>query len=170
MEPVTWGFIGTLAGAIVGASASIATTYITTRNSRLLQEGAASLERSERAREFQRNNLIELQDALFSGMRLIGQCHLEDVELYRTDVNEGRSSMLSEELNQKLMMSSRKLAILTERIEDQSLRERINILRTGMTGVLMAKTEEESFSALKTASDKFEKTMENLGVVLRGSY
>lgn len=170
MEPVTWGFIGTLAGAIVGASASIATTYITTRNSRLLQEGAASLERSERAREFQRNNLIELQDTLCSGMRLIGQCHLEDVESYRTDGNEGRSPMLSEELNQELMISSRKLAILTERIADQSLRERINILRAEMTGVQRAKTEEESFFALKTASDKFEKTMENLGVVLRGSY
>ena len=170
MEPVTWGFIGTLAGAIVGASASIATTYITARNSRLLQEGAASLERSERAREFQRNNLIELQDTLFSGMRLIGRSHLEDVESFRKDGNEGRSSMLSEELNQELMMSSRKLAILTERIADQSLRERINALRTEMTDVLMAKTESESFSAIKTASGTFEKTMENIGVVLRGSY
>jgi len=78
--------------------------------------------------------------------------------------------MLSEELNQELMMSSRKLAILTERIADQSLRERINALRTEMTDVLMAKTESESFSAIKTASGTFEKTMENIGVVLRGSY
>lgn len=59
---------------------------------------------------------------------------------------------------------SRKLAILTERIADQFLRERISLLRAEMTGVLMAKTVSESFFALKTVSGTFEKTMENLGV------
>lgn len=170
MEPVTWGFIGALAGTIVGASASIITTIITGWNSRKLQNDAVSLERSERTREFQRSNLLELQDALSTGMRLIGRAHIEDVESFRNSINNGRSSFLSEELNQELLISSRKLAILTERVADDSLRESIKALRNEMTSVLMAKTESESKSVLQYASSLFETTMENLGDVLRGSY
>ena len=170
MEPVTWGFIGTLVGTIVGASASIATTFITTSNSRKLKQDAASLERSERARDFQRNNLLELQEALSIGMRLIGRAHLEDINSLRKSENEGRNSLLSEELNLDLMISSRKLAILTERIADQSLRDSIKKLRTEMTNVLMAKTEGESLETLQWASSTFEQTMEKLGIILRSSY
>lgn len=170
MEPVIWGFIGALAGAIVGASASIVTTIITGWNSRKLQKDAASLERTERAREFQRNNLLELQDALSMSMRLIGHAHLEDVESFRRSANDGRDSLLSDELNQELLISSRKLAILTERVADDSLRDSIKALRNEMTNVLMAKTENESRSALQYASSMFVKTTENLGVVLRDSY
>ena len=170
MEPATWGFIGALVGTLIGASASIATTAITARNSRLLQQGASSLDRSERAREFQRNNLLELQDSLFSSMRLTGRAHLEDEEFFRKNDNEGGRSMLSEELSQELMMSNRKLAILTERIADQSLRESVQILRTGMTNVLLARTEDTSFGAFQSTTEIFEKVMKDLGVVLRSSY
>jgi gas vesicle protein len=170
MEPVTWGFIGTLVGAVVGASASIFTTLITGWNSRKLQKEAAVFERSERAREFQRNNLLELQDALTSGMRLIGRAHLEDVESFRKSKDDARRTFLTEELNQELLISSRNLAILTERIADDSLRESIKALRGEMTNVLMAKSASESDQSIQQVSSTFEKTMENLGVVLRGSY
>lgn len=170
METVAWGFIGTIVGVIVGASASIATTIITTRNSRKLQQDSDSLERSERARDFQRNNLFELQEALSSGMRLIGRAHFEDVVSFRKIENENRRPLLSQELDQDLMASNRTLAILTERIADQPLRESIKALRTEMTNVLMAKTEDESFKSLQCASETFENTIEKLGVVLRGSY
>ena len=79
MEPVTWGFLGTIVGTIVGASASIITTLITGRYSIKLQKDAISHERNERAREFQRNNLLELQNVLSSHMRLVTRAHLEDI-------------------------------------------------------------------------------------------
>jgi hypothetical protein len=170
MEPVTWGFIGTLLGTVVGASASIATTFITANNSRKLQEGAESIERRERARDFQRNNLLELQEALSTSMRLIGRAHLEDVKSFRKNEDDNRSSLLSEDLNQDLMASSRALAILTVRVSDESLRESLRALRSEMNNVLMAKNEVESSSALQRCSSDFEKTMENLGVVLRSAY
>ena len=170
MEPVTWGFLGTLAGVIVGAAASIGTTYITTRNSRLLQQDAASLERKEQAREFQRQNLIELQESLFNCMRLTGKAHLEDLESFRKSTNDGRSSLLTEELSQELMMSNRQIAILTERVADQKLRNSIQELRKNMTNVLMAKTEQGSYSELQVASNSFDEIMKNLGSVLRESY
>jgi hypothetical protein len=170
MEPVTWGFIGTLVGAVVGASASIITTLITERNSSKLQQDAASLERSERARELQRSTLLEIQDALSSGMRLVGRAHLEDAESFRRSENDGKRPLLSEQLDQELLISNRRLALLTERIADDPLRESIKALHREMTNVLMARTESESEAALQYASSIFGKVMENIGVARRSSY
>ncbi len=170
MEPVTWGFVGTIVGTIVGASASIIATFIAASNSRKLQQEASSLERKERARDFQRNNLLELQEALLNSIRLTGRAHLEDVESFRKVENKGKRPILSPELNQDILVSNKKLIMLTERIADQSLRESIKSLRSGMTNVIMAKTEDESYTVLQIAASLFEKTMENLGAVLRSSY
>lgn len=87
MDAAIWGFIGTVVGTVVGASASILTTFINARNSARLQENADTLQRLERAREFQRTNLLELQEALSQHMRLIGRAHLEDVESFRKSEN-----------------------------------------------------------------------------------
>jgi len=170
MDAATWGFVGTVVGAVVGASASILTTLISERNSARLQNNADTLERLERAREFQRNNLLEIQDSLAKNMRLVGRAHLEDVESYRKDGSEGRSNFLSEELDQELMLSSRKLAILTERIADDALRNNLKELRQKMTDVLMAKSEIESSEILQIVSTGFEQFMQQLGVVLRNNY
>ena len=170
MDAATWGFIGTLVGAVVGASASILTTLISSRNSARLQEEADTLERLERVREFQRNNLLELQDSLSQNMRLIGRVHLEDVESFQKSSSDLRSSFLSEELNQELMVSNHKVALLTERIADDTLRENLKELRHKMTDVLMAKSETESREMLKIASTRFEQFMVQLGVVLRSNY
>jgi len=170
MEAATWGFIGTVLGAVVGASASILTTLISGRNSARLQEKADTLQRLERAREFQRNNLLELQDSLSQQMRMIGRAHLEDVEYFRKSGSGERSNLLSVELDQELMLSSRRVAILTERIYDDSLRDNLKELRQNMTNVLMAKSKNESREMLQQASDRFEQFMEQLGVVLRSNY
>ena len=77
---------------------------------------------------------------------------------------------ISEELDQKLLESSRRLAMLTERIADDSLRESINILRGNMVDVQVATTEAESDTTLQDAISMFENTMKQLGVILRESY
>lgn len=170
MDPAIWGFIGTVVGAVVGASASIFTTFITARNSAHLQENADTLQRLERAREFQRTNLLELQEALSQEMRLIGRAHLEDLESFRKSENDGRSNLLSEELNQELMLSRRKVAILTERVSDDILRDNLKALRQNMSNVLMAKSENESRIMIKEAGNSFEQFMQQLGLVLRINY
>lgn len=167
MDAATWGFIGTLVGAIVGASASILTTVLNSRNSAKLQQNADTFERLERAREFQRSNLLEIQDALSQNMRLVARAHLEDVESYR---NSDRNQFLSEDLSQELMLSSRKVSLLTERIADDSLRVNLKELKQKMTDVLMAKSEAESRELIQSASSEFEQFMVQLGIVLRNNY
>lgn len=169
MDSAFWGFIGTIVGAIVGATASILTTIINGWKSTQLQKERDNFERLERSREFQRNTLLELQDSLSQNLRLIGRAHLEDLALYRQ--NDGvRSNLLSAELNQDIMLSNRKNAILTERISDDEIRNNLKILRQHMNDVLFAKSENESRNKLQIASSNFEKFMEKLGVVLRNNY
>ena len=170
MEPVTWGFVGTIVGTIVGATASIATSFIAANNSLRLQKDAESLERVERARQFQRNNFLALQEAMATAMRLVGQAHLEDLESYRKNPGTNKSPMLSEALDQDIASINRQLSLLTERVSDDSLRELFKTLRTDMTVVVMARSESESNSAIEWASNSYQITMEKLGEALRSSY
>ncbi|EKY4875663.1 hypothetical protein [Vibrio alginolyticus] len=170
MESLSWGFIGTIIGAVVGASASIFTSVIMASNARKLQLSAVSLERSEKAREFQRDNLLELQEALSYGMRLIGRAHLYDMEHFQKASENERVVLLPEELDQEIYNSSRQLSILTERIVNESLRKSIKRLRSLMTEVLMTRTEKDSLASINNAQTAYEDVMILLGKVLRDNY
>jgi gas vesicle protein len=169
MDAALWGFIGTLAGAVVGATASISTTAISSRNASRLQQNSNYLERIERARAFQRDNLLELQDTLQDCMRLMGRAHHEDVVAYRESGHWGKS-MLSDEVNQNTLLSNRKLAMLTERVSDNELRSELKKFSNNSSNLLFAKSEIESDESLKIASSEFSSIMEKLGEVLRKNY
>lgn len=94
MESAWWGMLGTF----VGAAASIATTAITSRNSVLLQVAAARRESLEKHRNFQRETLLELQDAVHDEMRAATKAYLHDGREFRKTGEWGRS-LLGEELN-----------------------------------------------------------------------
>lgn len=170
METITWAFIGTIIGTVVGASVSIVTTMITGSNARKLQERAVLFERTERAREFQRGNLLELQNKLSKSMRLIIRAHLTDVKEFMQKGMIGKIPLLPEDLDHEISSLNRQLLILTERISDDVLRESVNDLRQNMTSVLFAKVENDSKTAMIIANESFEKTMLQLGQVLRDSY
>jgi len=169
MDAAIWGLIGSLAGTVVGASASIFTTFISGKNTAFLQKAANSLERTERARSFQRENLIALQDALLDAMRLMNRAHHADM-LAAREGGEWGKSMLGDELNQEIMLANRKLAILTERVADDVLRADLKKLRQTITKCLFASSENESTALILSVAPEFETFMENLGVLLRHSY
>lgn len=169
MDAATWGFVGALAGTVVGASASIVTTIISGWNANRLQECADALERTERARAFQRSNLLDLQDSLQDAMRLIGRAHHEDM-LAARESSEWGKSMLSEDVDQGILLANRRLAILTERVDNDELRSNLRKLRQTMTNCLTSSSELESMGSIRRASSEFESFMEKLGVVLRGNY
>ena len=170
LEPVTWGFIGTIVGTVAGASASILTTVIAERNRRSIRRDEANYAREERAREFQCENLLKVQDVLSSTMRLIAKAHLEDMQHYSNRQSESDPAMLSEDLDNEILLSNRELSILSERIADDLLRENIKFLRAKMTAVLVAKSAAESESALEALSYVFDESMARIGIVLRNTF
>ncbi len=167
LEPVTWGFIGTIVGTVAGASASILTTVIAERSRRSMRSDEAAYAREEKAREFQCDNLLRIQDVLSRTMRLVARAHLQDMEHYKNRKSENEPAMLSDELNQEILISNKELSLLSERIADDGLREKIKLLRTKMTDVLIAKSPEESEDRIRTLSYSFDENMAALGSVLR---
>lgn len=169
MDAATYGFIGTLVGAIVGASASIATTFISSWNSSRLQTNADSFQRVERARAFQRETLLKLQEGLQDAIRNIGEMHHQDVLALR-ETGEWQKSMLGEELNQKFVSVNRELSILTERVSEDELRNSIKEFRQQLSNCMFTSSEHEGDYMLKIAVDNFNPMMEKIGSVLRENY
>jgi hypothetical protein len=169
MNPESWGFIGTLIGAIVGASASILTTKINSKNAIRIQEETEKNARKERFRNFQRDNLLELQEILSLTFRLIAKAHLQDLENYKKGTN-WTESKLNTELDNEIADSFRELSIKTERIDNDELRNEISKLRRKMTECLTADSYEAGQGKLISLIKKFDTEMPKLGKELRSNY
>jgi DNA phosphorothioation-dependent restriction protein DptG len=169
MNPESWGFIGTLVGAIVGASASIFTTRINSDNAIQIQKNIEKSARKERYREFQRDNFLELQEKLSNGMRLVCRAFFEDFENYKK-TNNWKTSMLPHELDQEIGNCFRELSLKTERVDENELRNEIISLKNNMADFLLVKTSESAERKLRELTDTFQKVMPKLGKALRENY
>jgi len=170
MNPELWGFLGAILGTIVGAGASIVTTIISGRHSRKLQEQSDSFLRKERARTFQRENLLEIQESLACYMRLIGRAHLEDAAFFRQNPGSTSRPRLSSELNEEILVSTRRLMLLTERIENDGIRNEIKNFRSSADKVFDAKSVSEGERILFGSTHTFQTLMSDIGTVLRRLY
>ena len=169
MEPATWGFVGTLLGTIVGASASIFATYLNGKNSINIQKSTEKFKREEIFREFQRDNLLDLQEKLTHSMRLVSKAHLEDLKDYN-NTREWNLSSLSTDLDKEMGNSFRQISIKTERIDNNELRNEIKQLRKKMTECLIANTYESRQGKLLSLMNAFDLLMPKLGEILREYY
>lgn len=169
MDNSILGFIGVIAGAIIGASASIVTTILTSNNSVRLQRDTDALERMERARSFQRDTLLAVQDTLNEALRLMVQAHLEDLDAHRKGVVWGRND-LSTDIAEKKMVTNQKLAALTERIADNSLRNELKALRSNIDTSSFSTSQDAAKNSLHNTVIQAEKLMEKLGLLLRSQY
>lgn len=170
MDAATWGFIGTLVGAVVGSLASIITTVISGRNERKKLAQADSRDRIERARNFQRQTLLELQDALSVHMRLIARAHFQDARFYRENPESNEIPRLGEELDYEILHSNKKLSILIERVFQDDLREELRVTHRQMNEVTWARSAPESESRLLAGSKQLDALMKSLGTSLRSTY
>lgn len=165
MDAAVWGLIGTL----VGAFASISTSWLATRTSSRLQQEKLNDERRERARTFQRQTLLDLQEAIHDALRLVNRGYIEDYQANRSTKAWGKN-MLSEEVNEGIRLAQRRVAMLVERVADDELRMQIKTL-SGRTGqVILSKSEQEARLYLEQSALEAERVFERLGVALRLHY
>jgi hypothetical protein len=165
MDAALWGLLGTL----VGAGVSIGTSLIGVWKERRLQEKQYSFEREERARTFQRENLLKIQDLLQKSIRLMGQAHFSDMNVF-SETGDWGNSLLDDELDEAISINNRELVITIERISNDDLRALIKDFRNHVSLGLLAKSMKESENKLHEASDLFMKLMERVGVELRKNY
>lgn len=165
MEAAAWGLIGT----VVGALASIGTTWLSTRTSYKIQSEKQSDERAERAREFQRETLLALQEAIHDALRLNARAHIEDAESFRK-TDDWTRCILSEEVNEGLRLARGKVAILIERVTDDSLRSDVKSLMMVSAEGVLARSEQEAEMNQQTLSKIMTPLFEKLGYILRSHY
>ncbi len=164
MEAALWGLLGTIAGA----AASIAATVIASRNAASLQSTAAVLERREKARSFQRDTLVELQDAVHDQLRAAALVYTSDEAAYQVTGMWGQQ--LGDELNNKVLLAGRRTLLLSERIADDELRDHLNSLRALLTEAQMAPNAVIAEQAHLAAMNMGISLMERIGKVLRSLY
>ena len=154
MEPATWGFLGAIIGAIVGAAASIVTTIINSRKEVKIQKDLDLFKREEISREFQRNNLLKLQDVIHDYMRNIAKANIEDSRHFK---NEGawQKNMLGEPLNEDIRLNTREIMILEERIINDKLRDDINKFRMLGGSYFLSQTETEGLRIMSDLGNEF---------------
>lgn len=169
MVAATWGFIGTIIGAIVGASACIFTTIINSRNAANLQLKAEKYKLNERFREFQRENLLKLQNDLSNSIRLIGMAYIEDLNNYNEN-NTWCTILRSNKLDEDIRISFLDLSILIERVNNDDLREYLRYIKKQMSKCLHAQTKGEAERLIKKTGDDFTQVMTKLGYELRNIY
>ena len=155
MEAGIWGFIGVL----VGAASSIVTTVMVAKNSRLLQLEASSLERSEIAREFQRTNLIELQDRLSKQVSSTMNWHTE----------KKRDGWLSKASLKEYIISTQSITILTERIADESLRVMVWRVTNELFSIV-SNTTMDTDDPMEIILNVSKEAREEIGAALRSLY
>lgn len=165
VDAAIWGLLGT----IVGAFASIATSWIGGRHAFGLQRQAVSEEQKERHRAFQRETLTQLQEALHDSLRMTTRAHLEDEASFKKS-GDCRTSVLSKEVNEGVLIAGRRLNILIQRVANDGLRSDLKAIGEDMTRVIMAKSRPEADAALAHAYQAGDRVMERIGAVLRSYY
>jgi len=165
MDSAVWGLIGT----VVGAMASICTTALTQYNATRLQRRANELERAERSRGFQRETILQLQDALLDSGRLATRAHMHDVSAFRLGQNWAEIR-LPDDLDEAIRLGNKKLSILIERLNDDECRQRVVMFRLAMSRCTGAQSEAESNEGFVEMSSQWEQLSPNLGQLLRAYY
>lgn len=162
VEPALWGLIGTFVGTIIGATASILATVIANKNQLRLQENNVLIDRQKQAREFQRDNLLKVQDVMLKLLRY----HAQEYFILR----EGGDVRLPDELDENLRYTKGQFTIHVERISDDSLRSELKSIHGKLNSITNAKSAEEIEYIHINSNVAAIDTMKNLGKVLRNLY
>lgn len=162
MEAAAWGFLG----IIVGAFASVATTFVAARNGAALQRSAASLDRAEKQRSFQRDTLLELQDAIHDLMRLISRVFLEERDAFWASGTWGKT-LLSDEVNEGQRLAHRRVVILIERVSDDALRADVKQFHEKLWQVSSASSDINAEVMLSDTHTQAMLVLEHIGKTVR---
>jgi hypothetical protein len=165
VDAALWGFLG----AIIGAGASIATSWISNRHEIMRQMQVDSLERIERARAFQRDNLLELQQTIQDAMRFSARIMHEDAMAFKQS-GEWGATLLGEEISEGSRASNARLMALTVRVADDEVRNAISSLRGLLTNCQLAESKEQADIVHKGVVEAYPLLMERIGKALRNLY
>ena len=149
-----------------GAFVEVIRNFSSARRERAARDAA----RKDRLDEIQRVNLLELQERLTEWMRCQAKIALECEQQFQ---DNGELGLLPEALDAEWLDTGRRLLYLTERGKDDSLRNRLSLLRKRASEHTVARVVDPTVNN-KTIDDQqrematlFDSAATGLGLVLR---
>src|SRR6266568_8813471 len=128
---------------------------------------------SDQRRNFQRETLLVLQEAIQDLARATGAAHHQDEMAFGT-TGRWQRQPLGEELNQQVHVANRRVLLLTVRVRDESLRDVVNRFRqlTNETETIVrdaddAELRNRSSAALRSTMPLLEQIHGRIGEILR---
>lgn len=157
----------TIIGALVGASASILTTILTNRENIHLTSITLMEKRKQKAREFEFNNYVDLQNLLIENARKTTQAYYY-IKQYYTDGHTWKEALLPDDLSEATMVSGQRLLLNESRIGDDNLRHMVGSFRKKQMDVTIeARTAPELENAMREYIDYYSTLSEKVGNKVR---
>ena len=163
MEAAAWGFIGTL----VGALASIGTSWLATRAAVSAQREKVELDWRVQHKEFQVKAVTELQEVLGDFVRSTGKIRHVD-EMREAHGHAGKPLPVDEDLSEQHAQLLRRISVLVARVDDQAARDAVMSVRNTAVTILIGVG--VGVSTMLEFSDQVEGAQEALRGYLRAIY
>jgi|SRR3990167_1399726 len=160
-----WGLLGTL----VGAAASVGTTWISNAHESGLEKQRAKDLRAETSRAFQRQTLIDLQDAVHHLVAQAAFAHMHDAREARAK-GEWGITPLADEQAEMLRQAFRKVTILNQRVANDALRARVNKFKSDVGEAVNASNQKDASFLWEYTAEEIESLSSDIGEVLRSNY
>lgn len=170
MAPEIWIPIATLILGYVGSlvTESFRDKRLATRE-RLASEAEREEFRTRRRDDFQRETLIELQDALLEVARQAGDLYHWDLKQHRETGQWGRNPSPSD-MDEIARRAHAKASALRVRVLDDELRKLVDEMTRTAVMIALAKSPIDAGGLLHEMSDKLVEVNERLGALLRNLY
>lgn len=138
----------------------------TAAREREARDAARREQRFERRTAFQRQTLLDLQEATLRLVRATGEMNHLDTVASRGGGEWGKQ-LFGEDLNDRARLAQAQTTVLGVRVRDDAVRNGIKIVKNECVAATSSRSEEEAKRAMHRMSDAFDEMNERLGEILR---
>ena len=138
----------------------------TTEREREAREAARREQRFQQRIAFQRQTLLDLQDALMQLARTTGEMHFHDKKAFR-ETGRWQKQLYGEDLAERDRVANARTAMLGVRVADASVRDLLQQFKNQCTASILSENEEASECSLRKMGLVFESLNQRIGEILR---
>jgi hypothetical protein len=121
---------------------------------------------TDRRRDFQRQTLLDLQEALNDLARATGEMHHKDVMAAKQS-GQWQKQLFGEEVNNRAMLAMRRTSTLGVRVHNDAVRNMVFVIRDAAAKVTASRTEEDSEMAFVLMVANLDQLQHRIGELLR---
>ena len=156
-----------LVGTLIGGAVTLLAACMTARHQNKLEDKRLDASREDEWRRFERDNLVELQEAVQCGMRATGKCCLQ-MDKLATEGKEWADWIVDPADSEMQRQSLEDILLLSCRIDDVELVKALSLFRQKAHNVTSdSRTRTQLFDSMRELSDAYDAAMEVISEKLK---